>query len=117
MVAVLATGDELRAPGTDLGPAGIPDANGPGLRALVRDAGATPLDLGIAVDRLDDVEARLRRGRSPEADLVVVSGGVSVGPYDVVRTAFDNVGTMRLWRVADPAGQALRLRPRRRRGP
>jgi len=60
IVAVLATGDEVRAPGTDLGPAGIPDANGPGLRALVRDAGAVPLDLGIAVDTLEDVEARLR---------------------------------------------------------
>ena len=104
IVAVLATGDEVRAPGTDLGPAGIPDANGPGLRALVRDAGAVPLDLGIAVDTLEDVEARLRRGLA-EADLVVVSGGVSVGPYDVVRLAFDNVGHMNLWRVAVQPGK------------
>jgi molybdopterin molybdotransferase len=104
VVAVLATGDEVRAPGTDLGPAGIPDANGPGLRALVLEAGATPLDLGIAVDRLEDVEARLRRALA-EADLVVVSGGVSVGPYDVVRTAFDNVGHMNLWRVAIQPGK------------
>ena len=73
IVAVLATGDEVRAPGTDLGPAGIPDANGPGLQALVRDAGAEPLDLGIAVDRLEDVEERLRRGLA-EADIVVVVG-------------------------------------------
>jgi len=104
VVAVLATGDEVRAPGTDLGPAGIPDANGPGLRALVRDAGATPLDLGIALDRLEDVEARLRRGLA-RADLVVVSGGVSVGPYDVVRSAFDAVGHMNLWRVAIQPGK------------
>ena len=46
IVAVLATGDEVRSPDMELGPAGIPDANGPGLRALVRDAGAVPLDLG-----------------------------------------------------------------------
>jgi molybdopterin molybdotransferase len=104
VVAVLATGDEVRAPGTDLGPAGIPDANGPGLRALVRDAGAVPLDLGIALDTLEDVEMRLRRGLA-EADLVVVSGGVSVGPYDVVRLAFDNVGHMNLWRVAVQPGK------------
>ncbi|HET7831307.1 MAG TPA: gephyrin-like molybdotransferase Glp [Candidatus Limnocylindrales bacterium] len=104
IVAVLATGDEVRAPGTDLGPAGIPDANGPGLRALVREAGAVPLELGIATDRLDDVEARLRRGLQ-EADLVVVSGGVSVGPYDVVRLAFDKVGHMNLWRVAVQPGK------------
>ena len=103
-VAVLATGDEVRRPGTDLGPAGIPDANGPGLRALVRDAGADAIDLGIAEDRLEDVEARLRRGLA-EADLVVVSGGVSVGPYDVVRTAFDLVGHMDLWRVAVQPGK------------
>ncbi|HEX5826293.1 MAG TPA: gephyrin-like molybdotransferase Glp [Candidatus Limnocylindrales bacterium] len=104
VVAVLATGDEVRAPGTDLGDAGIPDANGPGLRALIREAGAVPLDLGIAVDRLDDVEARLRRGLA-EADLVVVSGGVSVGPYDVVRVAFDSVGHINLWRVAVQPGK------------
>jgi molybdopterin molybdotransferase len=103
-VAVLATGDEVRPPGAALGPAGIPDANGPGLRALVRDAGAEAIDLGIAADRLEDVEARLRRGLD-EADLVVVSGGVSVGPYDVVRLAFDAVGHMNLWRVAVQPGK------------
>ncbi len=104
IVAVLATGDEVRAAGTDLGPAGIPDANGPGIRALVRDAGAVPLELGIAEDRLEDVEARLRRGVA-EADIVVVSGGVSVGPYDVVRLAFDTVGHINLWRVAVQPGK------------
>ena len=104
VVAVLATGDEVRRAGEALGDAGIPDANGPGLRALVRDAGAEAVDLGVAADRLEDVEARLRRGLA-EADLVVVSGGVSVGPYDVVRTAFDSVGHMNLWRVAVQPGK------------
>jgi molybdopterin molybdotransferase len=104
IVAVLATGDEVRPAGTDLGPAGIPDANGPGIRALVREAGGVPLELGIAADRLEDVEGRLRRGIA-EADIVVVSGGVSVGPYDVVRLAFDAVGHMNLWRVAVQPGK------------
>ena len=63
-----------------------------------------PLDLGIAADRLEDVEARLRRGIA-EADIVVVSGGVSVGPYDVVRLAFDAVGHINLWRVAVQPGK------------
>jgi molybdopterin molybdotransferase len=103
-VAVLTTGDEVRAAGTDLGPAGIPDANGPGLRALVRDAGADAIDLGIAVDLLEDVEARLREGLGA-ADVIVVSGGVSVGPFDVVRLAFDEVGHMNLWRVAVQPGK------------
>ena len=104
IVAVLATGDEVRPAGADLGAAGIPDANGPGIRSLVREAGAVPLELGIAADRLEDVEARLRRGIA-EADIVVVSGGVSVGPYDVVRLAFDAVGHINLWRVAVQPGK------------
>ncbi len=104
IVAVLATGDEVRPAGSDLGAAGIPDSNGPAIRALVREAGGEPLDLGIAVDRLDDVEARLRRGLA-HADLIVVSGGVSVGPYDVVKLAFDAVGHVNLWRVAIQPGK------------
>ena len=76
----------------------------PGIRSLVREAGAVPLELGIAADRLGDVEARLRRGIA-EADIVVVSGGVSVGPYDVVRLAFDAVGHINLWRVAVQPGK------------
>jgi molybdenum cofactor synthesis domain-containing protein len=104
IVAVLATGDEVRPFGEPLGPAGIPDANGPGIRSLVRDAGAEALDLGVAEDRLEDVMARLRRGLA-SADLVVVAGGVSVGPYDVVRSAFDSIGHVDLWRVALQPGK------------
>jgi len=103
-VAVLATGDEVRGPGEPLGPAGIPDANGPGLRALVRDAGAEVIDLGIARDQLADVRERLAHGIA-QADAVIVSGGVSVGPYDVVKAAFAEVGSMDLWRVAVQPGK------------
>jgi molybdopterin molybdotransferase len=104
-IAVLATGDEVRGPGQDLGAAGIPDANGPGLRALVTAAGADPIDLGIATDDLDDVLTRLRRGLDSDADAVIVSGGVSVGPYDVVKRAIETVGRMDLWRVAVQPGK------------
>lgn len=103
-IAVLATGDEVRGPDEPLGPAGIPDANGPGLRAMVAAAGATPIDLGIARDDLDDVLTRLRRGIA-EADAVIVSGGVSVGPYDVVKLAFEAIGRVDLWRVAVQPGK------------
>ncbi|HEY3522423.1 MAG TPA: molybdopterin-binding protein, partial [Candidatus Limnocylindrales bacterium] len=92
-----------------LGPAGIPDANGPGLRALVRAAGAEPVDLGVAADRLEDVTARLERAVAGAdglaVDAVVVSGGVSVGPYDVVRQAFGRLGRVDLWRVAVQPGK------------
>ena len=101
------------AAGSALGPSGIPDANGPGLRALAAAAGAQVIDLGIAQDRLDDVVARLRRGVA-EADVVIVSGGVSVGPYDVVRAAFEAVGTVDLWRVAIQPGKPFAFGTARR---
>ncbi len=104
-VAVLATGDEVRAPGEALGPAGIPDANGPGLRALAIAAGADVIDLGIATDVLGDVLTRLRRGLADGADLLIVAGGVSVGPFDVVKTAIESIGTIDLWRVAVQPGK------------
>ena len=105
VVGVLATGDEVRAPGQDIGDEGIPDANGPALRALVADAGGDPRWLGIAADRLEDVRARLCAGLAEEPDVVIVSGGVSVGPYDHVRTAFAEVGDVDLWRVAVQPGK------------
>lgn len=104
-IGVLATGDEVRAPGRALGPAGIPDANGPGLMALVDEAGGEARTLGIAADRLEDVRARLNAARFGDVDAVVVSGGVSVGPYDVVRAAFAEIGRMELWRVAVQPGK------------
>jgi molybdopterin molybdotransferase len=104
-VGILATGDEVRAPGSDLGPAGIPDANGPGLVAMVEAAGGDPRVLGIAKDRLDDVKARLCAGLVEGCDAIIVSGGVSVGPYDVVRAAFEAYGSIDLWRVAVQPGK------------
>lgn len=105
VVGVLATGDELRADGSALGPAGIPDSNGPTLQALAEAAGADPRSLGIARDRLDDVRARLCAGLVEGADLIVVSGGVSVGPFDHVRAAFAELGSVDLWRVAVQPGK------------
>jgi molybdopterin molybdotransferase len=104
-VGVLATGDEIRPAGRALGEAGIPDANGPGLTALAEEAGAEAFNLGIAADRLDDVRARLAIARYGDVDAVIVSGGVSVGPYDVVRAAFEEIGRMELWRVAVQPGK------------
>ena len=104
-VAVLATGDEVRAAGEELGPAGIPDANRPGLIGSVTVAGGEAVDLGIAPDQLEDVLDRLRLGLAERVDAIIVSGGVSVGPYDVVKTAFDQIGRIDLWRVAVQPGK------------
>jgi molybdopterin molybdotransferase len=103
-VAVLSTGDELRRAGRDLGAAGIPDSNGPALVALCAAAGAEARHLGIAPDRLEPTLALLRAA-IVDADLVIVSGGVSVGPYDIVRGAFAQVGTVDLWRAAIQPGK------------
>jgi len=104
-VGILATGDEVRAAGRALGDAGIPDANGPGLTSLAEDAGAEAFNLGIAADRLEDVRARLAIAKHGDVDAVIVSGGVSVGPYDVVRAAFAEIGRIDLWRVAVQPGK------------
>ena len=104
VVGVLATGNELRSAGAALGASGIPDANGPALMALVDDAGGEGRSLGIARDTLEDVKARICAGLF-EADALIVSGGVSVGPYDHVRAAFEAYGTIDLWRVAVQPGK------------
>jgi molybdopterin molybdotransferase len=117
IVGVLATGDEVRAAGQPLGDAGIPDANGPALMALVQDAGGDPRWLGIATDRLEDVRARLCAGLAERPDLIIVSGGVSVGPYDHVRAAFEEIGTMELWRVAVQPGKPFAFGTTRSGGP
>jgi len=118
-IGVLATGDEVRGPGQPLGAAGIPDANGPGLRALVTAAGAEAIDLGIAADDLADVLKRLRGGIEVQADVLIVSGGVSVGPYDVVKTAMETIGRVDLWRIAVQPGKpiAFGVAPRPDGGP
>ena len=104
-ISVLATGDEIVPAGQALGPAGIPDANGPGLAALVDVAGGESYRSGIAHDRLDDVLAHLKASLSGFPDAIIVSGGVSVGPYDVVRTAFEEIGTIEMWKVAVQPGK------------
>ncbi len=104
VIAVISTGDELRAAGGDPGPSAIFDSNGPLLVAAGRAAGADARHVGIAPDRLEPMLALLRQAIE-QADLVVVSGGVSVGPYDVVRRAFEAVGSVELWRVAVQPGK------------
>lgn len=104
-VSIMATGDEVRRPGAELGSAGIPDANGPALMAMVEGAGGEANALGIAADRFDDVRARLCAGLVGGADAIIVSGGVSVGPYDVVKLAFEEFGEIDLWRVAVQPGK------------
>lgn len=92
VVAILSTGDEVLPADSDLRPGQVRDVNSHALAALVRKAGATPLLLGIARDTLDDLEAGLRRGLA-EADVLLLSGGSSVGVRDLTMAALERLGT------------------------
>jgi len=105
-LGLLATGDEVVAPGQPAGPGQIHDANTAGLAVLARRAGAVPRSFGIARDELGDVQERLAEALA-WADVVVVSGGVSVGARDVVKDAFDGLGSVDFWRVAVQPGKPL----------
>ena len=102
-------------PATDLGPAGIPDANGPGLRALVDGGGRRGRRPRHRASTISTTSSRrLARGLAAGADAIIVSGGVSVGPYDVVKAAFETDRPDRPVAGRGPAGQAVRIRDRAR---
>lgn len=104
-VAILATGDELAGPGDALRPGQIRDSNSPYLAAAVARAGAEPWLLGIARDDADDLRRHLRAAAT--ADLVLTSGGVSVGNYDLVKQILAEQGAMEFWRVRMRPGKPL----------
>jgi molybdopterin molybdotransferase len=104
-VTVLATGDELVAPGVPLGPGQLHDSNALTLASLARLDGAEVIARSDVPDRRDATATALERGLG-ESDLVVVSGGVSVGPHDHVKPALDDLGVReRFWRVALQPGK------------
>ena len=103
-VAVISTGDELVPAGRPLGPAQIHDSNSLGLAAQAAEAGADVRRLGIARDTLPELLALVREAVA-WADVVVLSGGVSVGAHDHVKAAFSEVGTLDVWRVAIKPGR------------
>lgn len=105
-VAILSTGDELAAAGARLGPGQIHDANGPALAAAVLEAGGEPTLLPRAGDDVSVIEERLLEGNR-SADLVLVSGGVSVGQHDHVRTVIERLGSLAFWRIAVQPGKPL----------
>jgi molybdopterin molybdotransferase len=105
-VAILSTGDEVAEPGSDRKPGQIYDSNRFSLRGLVEDAGAVAVDDGIVPDRYDELHARLLRA-AEHADVVLTSGGVSVGDYDLVKAVLQKVGGIEFWQVAMQPGRPL----------
>ena len=105
-VGILSTGDELVDLGGRIGPGQIPNSNSYSLIAQVIEAGAQPVSLGIARDRLDDIETRLRWGLA--CDLVMSSAGVSVGEHDFVKAALARLGAeQHLWLVDMRPGKPI----------
>jgi molybdopterin molybdotransferase len=105
-VAIVTTGSELRRPGSALAPGEVYEANGPMLAAQVRAAGAEATSLAPVADDDDAHRAALERGL--EADVLVTSGGVSVGPHDLVRRIAAELGVEEVfWRVAVRPGKPV----------
>jgi molybdopterin molybdotransferase len=105
--AVLATGDELVQPGEPLKPGLIRNANGWSCAAQVARYGGVPIQLGIARDTADDLRAKLSEGLDAGADVFVVSAGVSVGAYDLVKDVVQAEGELDFWRVRMRPGKPL----------
>lgn len=107
-VAVLGTGDELVAPGTKPAPGEIVYSNGFAIMAMARSEGAEVSDLGIARDRVEDIAAAVRRARDWGANILVTSGGASVGEHDLVQRALAAEGLeLSFWRVALRPGRPM----------
>jgi molybdopterin molybdotransferase len=107
-VAILATGDELVMPGTTPGPGQIVYSNGYALRALARDEGAETIDLGIAADTVEATTSGIRRARECGADILITTGGASVGDHDLVKQSLEAEGvTMAFWRIAMRPGKPM----------
>ncbi|MDQ3752553.1 MAG: molybdopterin molybdotransferase MoeA [Actinomycetota bacterium] len=107
-VAVLVTGDELVAPEATAGPGQIRDSNSVAIRALVTESGGEVVPFGGVADTPEAVIEALKRAGAT-ADLVVSSGGVSVGRYDFVKDAVEKLGHIDLWRVAMQPGKPVVL--------
>jgi len=104
-VLVLTTGDELREPGEALGPGQITNTNRYTLLAAVQEAGCIVVDAGVARDERGDLIERL--GAAGETDLVVTTGGVSMGAYDLVRGLLEEREAVTFWQVALRPGKPL----------
>jgi molybdopterin molybdotransferase len=107
-VALLATGDELVMPGSTPAPGQIVYSNGFMLRALARAEGAETIELGIAADTIEATTDGIRRARDSGADVLITTGGASVGDHDLVKQSLEAEGvTMAFWQIAMRPGKPM----------
>ncbi len=109
-VAILSTGDELVEPGSEPGPGQIVSSNALALAAIVRREGGEATLLGIVPDRLDATLAAVRRARAEGHDILVTSGGASVGEHDLMREVIAEEGAEpSFWKIAMRPGKPLMM--------
>jgi molybdopterin molybdotransferase len=106
-VAVGSSGDELMMPGETLDPGKIYDSNSYILKAMVDKSGGVPIDLGIIKDKEHAVIEAFDIAVEEKANLIVSSGGVSVGAYDYIRHVLEERGKLTFWRVNMRPGKPL----------
>ncbi|TIS58845.1 MAG: molybdopterin molybdotransferase MoeA [Mesorhizobium sp.] len=108
LVAIIATGDELLPPGSNLGPDQIISSNAYGVAAVAQSVGARALDLGIAPDRKEAIAVLVKRAVGAGADVIVTLGGASVGDHDLVHDVLTGEGmTLDFWKIAMRPGKPL----------
>lgn len=105
-VAILSTGDELVEPNQAIGPGQIRDSNRAMLYAAVTAAGGIPLDLGIAGDTLPALQTKIEQGLQ-EADVLLTSGGVSMGDLDLIKPLLEQAGIVHFGRIRMKPGKPL----------
>jgi molybdopterin molybdotransferase len=105
-IATFFTGDEIITPGEPLAPGQIYNSNRYTLRGLIQSSGCECIDLGIVPDTLDATMDVLKQA-AQQADLVITSGGVSVGEEDYVRIALEQLGELKMWRIAMKPGKPV----------
>ena len=105
-IVILSTGDEIVLPGEPVPPGGVVSSNGPALAALVRAAGGEPVMLPVAVDDLTAIAAAADAARG--AEMLLTTGGASVGDHDLVQAALAERGmVLDFWRIAMRPGKPL----------
>ncbi|MBF0155297.1 MAG: molybdopterin molybdotransferase MoeA [Magnetococcales bacterium] len=103
-VAVLSTGNEVQAVGSPLQPGHVYDSNRTALKTALEALGVTVIDLGLARDDREQIQAALNQGAAT-ADAVITTGGVSVGDYDLVKEILSREGRIDFWKVAMKPGK------------
>ncbi len=107
VVAIITTGDELVGLEEALTPGKIRNSNSYLLWSLILEVGAKPLDLGVVPDEIGKIKEKVRKALQ-EADIVLTTGGVSVGEYDLVKEAIEEIGAeMKFWKVAQKPAKPL----------